>query len=360
MLLIRTFRNISKLSSPQINLNFSQYRELRKISRPIIKYEQYDVTTPQPTEIPQIQHENVSTHLTKPKQPEDELPALPKAEKDYVPTFNLAAYVNKSECLQQLLKLGVDLSRIEKRNGLAEFVLKLDFERNIKPHLMFLHDLGVQPEHFGELITKNPLIFKEDLDDLQVRVNYLQVKKFKDHQITRIVTKNPYWLMFSTKRIDKRLGYFQENFKLSGDDVRFLAAKQPRLITYNMEHIRKNMFCITEEMGFELEELRCLLLNKPKLWMLNSDELIERFDYAHNVMKLSHDMIIQFPEILLSREFRIRERHEFLKSLGRAQYNPTQDLYVSPKTLVEGNDKDFVKNVAKCDMQMYEMFLRTR
>ncbi|XP_055856609.1 transcription termination factor 3, mitochondrial [Episyrphus balteatus] len=360
MLFLRIFRNISKLSNPQINLNFSQCRQLRKITRPIIKPEQYAVTTQKPIKSTEIQSESYTNHLEKVHEPEDQLPALPKAEKDYVPTFNLAAYVNKSECLQQLLKLGVNLNSIEKRKGLAEFVLKLDFEKNIKPHLMFLHDLGVPPKQFGELITKNPLIFKENLDDLQVRVNYLQAKKFNDHQITRIVTKNPYWLMFSTKRIDKRLGYFQENFKLSGDDVRFLAAKQPRLITYSMEHIRKNMFCITEEMGFELEELRCLLLNKPKLWMLNSDELIERFAYAHNEMKLSHEMIVQFPEILLSREFRIRERHEFLKTLGRAQYDPHKDLYVSPKTLVEGNDRDFVVNVAKCDMEMYEMFLKTR
>lgn len=90
------------------------------------------------------------------------------------------------------------------------------------------------------------------------------------------------------------------------------------------------------------------------------DDLIERFSYAHNQMKLSHDMLLQQPEILTSREFRLRERHEFLKMLGRAQYDPEKDMYISPKSIVEGNNYQFVRNVAKSDMETYELFLKTR
>lgn len=60
----------------------------------------------------------------------------------------------------------------------------------------FLHDLGVPSDELGHFITINPWIFKEDLDDLQVRVNYLQSKKFSADMITRIVRKNPCWLVF--------------------------------------------------------------------------------------------------------------------------------------------------------------------
>ncbi|KAM7356443.1 mitochondrial transcription termination factor 3 [Cochliomyia hominivorax] len=277
-----------------------------------------------------------------------------------LPTYNLAAYVNKSELLQQFLQLGVDLSAIEKRKGLPEFILKLQLEQDVKPRLLFLKDQGVPAESYGELITKNPLIFKVDLDDMQTRVNYLETKRFTKIQIQRILTLNPFWLMFSTKRIDKRLGYFQKEFSLKGDDVRFLASKLPRLITYNMEHIRKATFCIREEMGFNKEEIKCLLLSKPRLWMLKSDDLIERFAYAHQEMQLSHQMLLQQPEVLTSREFRLRERHEFLKMLGRAQYDPEKDLYISPKSLVEGNNHYFVRKVAKSNMETFELFLKTR
>lgn len=113
------------------------------------------------------------------------------------PTFNLAAYVNHSETLQQLIKLGVDLSKIEVRRGLPEFVLKLDFEKDMKNHIQFLHqECGIPMEAFGAVLTKNPLIFKESLIDLETRVNYLKYKLFKPGEIARIAELNPYWLMY--------------------------------------------------------------------------------------------------------------------------------------------------------------------
>ena len=42
----------------------------------------------------------------------------------------------------------------------------------------------------------------------------------------------------STKKIDQRLGHFQKNFKLTGNEVRNLAVKRPRLITYHMANIQ--------------------------------------------------------------------------------------------------------------------------
>jgi mTERF domain-containing protein len=60
----------------------------------------------------------------------------------------------------------------------------------------FLHDLGVPSDELGAFITRNPWIFKDDLDDLQVRVNYLQSKKFSAEMITRVVRRNPRWLSF--------------------------------------------------------------------------------------------------------------------------------------------------------------------
>jgi hypothetical protein len=56
--------------------------------------------------------------------------------------------------------------------------------------------LGVPSDELGVFITKNPCIFKDDLDDLQVRVNYLQSKKFSAEMITRVVRRNPWWLSF--------------------------------------------------------------------------------------------------------------------------------------------------------------------
>lgn len=186
------------------------------------------------------------------------------------PSHNLAAYVKRSEVLQKLIALGVDLHRIERRNGLAKFVANLDFDVHVKPHLRFLSDIGLPADALGKFLTKNPLIFKESLEDLTTRINYLQSKLFKASEIERIVELNPYWLMFSTQRIDGRLGFFQKSFELSGPQVRQLVVRQPKLITYSLEAVRKSSFVIQEELGFQPKETKALLLAAPKLWMMSN------------------------------------------------------------------------------------------
>ncbi|NP_001380777.1 transcription termination factor 3, mitochondrial isoform X1 [Bombyx mori] len=273
-------------------------------------------------------------------------------------TFNLAAYVNHSKTLQNLIDLNVNISKFEKKPYIIEKLLKLDFEKNMKSHIVFLSDY-VNMEQMGEFFTKNPMIFCEHLEDLKTRVNYLESKRFSDSEIKRIISKNPYWLNFSTIRIDRRFGFYQQYFDLSGKNVRCLATTQPKLITYNLHHVKCNTFAIKEEMGFKDEEIKLLLLNKPKLWMINQRMLIERFNYIHNIMKIPHTTILENAGVLLSRVFRIKQRHLFLQSLGRAQYDPKKVNYVPIKALVEKSDVEFCNNFAKCDIDDFNMFLKT-
>lgn len=109
------------------------------------------------------------------------------------PTFNFAAYINKSDILQQLLKLGVNFHKIEKDAEAAQFILGLKFE-DIKEHIIFLNNLGLTTEQIGYIISKNPLLLKEDLENLEVRINYLKYKKFTNEAILHIIKSNPFWL----------------------------------------------------------------------------------------------------------------------------------------------------------------------
>lgn len=208
-------------------------------------------------ELPSVLTEEIEHELV----PTEDFPLFTR------PTFNFAAYIDKSDTLKKFVELGVDLSKIEKKKGLPQFVLKLDFNRDVKGHLMFLHDLGIQPENFGHILTKNPLFFKNTLEDLETRLYYLRSKKFELEQVQEIVVKDPFWLNFSTKRIDRRLGWFQKNFELTGNDIRFLATKFPRVITSNLMELRERVFSIKEEMGFDKEETKILLLAVPKLFI---------------------------------------------------------------------------------------------
>lgn len=43
--------------------------------------------------------------------------------------------ISRSTTLQELVKLGVDLSKWEKKKGVASFALRLDFENDVKQYI---------------------------------------------------------------------------------------------------------------------------------------------------------------------------------------------------------------------------------
>jgi mTERF domain-containing protein len=51
------------------------------------------------------------------------------------PSFNFASYVNNSPTLQELVKLGVNLHILEKKKGVPEFILQMEFNKDMKEHV---------------------------------------------------------------------------------------------------------------------------------------------------------------------------------------------------------------------------------
>lgn len=183
------------------------------------------------------------------------------------PTFNIAAYANKSPMIQELVKLGVELWKLDSNQEAVKCLLVRDFE-DLKPYIQFLTDVGIEAERIGSIITRNPLFFNEDLDNLHTRIRYLRAHKFSRDNIARIVDKNPEWLSKNTTVVDRRLGFFQAQFKLSGEQVRFLVTKQPKLITLPSMKIRENIFAVEGQMGFHEDEVKKVILNKPNILIL--------------------------------------------------------------------------------------------
>jgi len=220
-------------------------------------------------------------------------------------------------------------------------------------------DNGVEPDGLGFQLTKNPHILKESIENLQTRVDYLKSKKFASKEIKMVLSENPYWLCFSTRRIDRRLGYFQRTFKLSGPQVRKLACDSPTLITYNLALIKDATFKIKDEMGFEANEIVTLLLAQPNIWKIHPTKLWLRFDYLHNELQFSHENLVRSPELLMTSVTKMRERVGFLQLLGRAQFDPEKPNFVSADNLINGDDGHFAVQVAKHSVVEFNEYLKT-
>jgi len=280
-------------------------------------------------------------------------PAIPKT------SFNLAAYVNENITLTNLVKLGVDLSKVEKDVDVAEFLVKADFESSIKPYITFLIDQGVGESDLGDCITHFAAIFLEPLDDLQIRVNYLAAKHFSRESIVSIITKAPSLLGLPVKKIDAHLGNLQQLFRLSGDEVRAVVTRYPKIATWNKVSIQVIQFAFKDELGFTAEQSKEMLLMCPKLFLSNKYSLIKRFDYLHSVIGYSREDLMVWPQVLRIRQSHVSPRYQFLKLIGRDQFDAKKENYVSLKLLVMGRDAEFCENVAKVPVARYNEFLKT-
>lgn len=112
------------------------------------------------------------------------------------PSFNFAAYINKSETLKQLVTIGVNLHKIEKNPKAVNLILSLNFENDVKKFISFFEELGLNQEEIAYILTRNPLILKEDPESLKIRINYLMCKKFNQEMILSIIQRNPFWLSY--------------------------------------------------------------------------------------------------------------------------------------------------------------------
>uniref|UniRef100_A0A3Q2PHX9 Transcription termination factor 3, mitochondrial n=1 Tax=Fundulus heteroclitus TaxID=8078 RepID=A0A3Q2PHX9_FUNHE len=280
-------------------------------------------------------------------------PSIPPA------STSLQQYVDKSETLTKLVQLGVSLWKLERRPNVGSMLLRLDFNRDVAPRLLFLKEIGVEDSRLGYIISHNPFILSENLENLQARVNYLKSRKFSSETVASMVSRAPYLLNFSVKRLDNRLGFYQQQLKLSSANTRNIVARLPRLLCGSLEPVKENLKVCEIELGFKENEIQHIVVAVPKVLTANKKKLTQIFDFLHNTMKVPHYLITKFPQVLNTKFLRLKERHLFLEYLGKAQYDPNLPGYVSLDRLVSLPDETFCGELASATPEDFYLFQKT-
>lgn len=271
----------------------------------------------------------------------------------------LRDYVDQSETLSKLVQLGVNLWKLEQRPNVGSMLLKLNFNTDVVPRLLFLKEIGVEDSRFGYIITHNPFILSEDLENLRSRVNYLKSKKFSSETVASMVSRAPYLLNFSVKRLDNRLGFYQQQLGLSASNTRNIVARLPRLLCGSLEPVKENLKVCEIELGFKANEMQHIVTIVPKVLTANKRKLTQVFDFLHNTMKVPHHLITKFPQVLNTKYLRVKERHLFLEYLGKAQYDPALPNYISLDRLVSLPDETFCTEMASATLDDFNLFQKT-
>lgn len=274
--------------------------------------------------------------------------------------FNMAAFVDGCPTLQQLVQLGVDLSVVEKDPEVGKSLLRMNFDRHIKPHIQALMDIGVPAEELGPLITENPYIFQVSIHNIKARVEYLLSKDFPPECIVRIVTGYPPYLNYSVKQVDARLGYLQNEFYFNADGLRTVLINHPQLMGLETEDIRTIKCAIFDLMAFEYNWTRLLILQLPAILSQPPKKLVNIFDILHNTGNINHGLMIRFPEVFVTDERQVSDRIGYLMLLGRDQYDPSRPLYVPLTAISSVSDAVFATKYARTSEADYDLYLKNR
>lgn len=276
-------------------------------------------------------------------------------------SFNLASYVNESKTLRDIFKIGVSLYDIERTKvHVAERYKHLEFDRDCAPKIRFLVDSGLKPRNLGRFITEYPEIFFEDIENLKIRLNFLEHKGFTKSLIIRALNKSAHILSHKTKFTDFKLGLLQVELNLKPITVINMVSKHPELIAIPGAYYKLAYFTLREEFGFTDRELVKIVEAQPNLIDVPRNALFQRLDLIHNTIGLSHETIVKFPKLITGPINEMENRFRYLQKLKRDQFDPSKPLYVPPNALYSMSDEDFCFKHAKTSLDDYILFTKSR
>ena len=93
--------------------------------------------------------------------------------------------------------------------------------------------------------------------------------------------------------------------------------------------------------------------------LADKHKVAERYNYLCEEMEIEKHLMVAWPWILQTRIHILKQRHMFLKFLGKDQLDPKKENYVSLQALVSGEDSVFCEKIAQVTVQDFNDFLKT-
>ncbi|CAI2355122.1 unnamed protein product [Caenorhabditis sp. 36 PRJEB53466] len=310
-----------------------------------------------------------NSSLTDPPSPSNPHPFDP-SQLPPVHSHSLVPFVNHSPLLRFLVDIGVDLAEVENTTSVGKHLLRLQMDDVRQKIELMQNEIGFENEAIGKYLTRNPFFLLQDVNDMQTRLNYLELKKFTKPERRKIVDEYRYWLNCNVKLIDSRLGWLQQQFKLSAKLTRELIVKEPRIIMFGTGPLERLVKMFTKELNFSANQLKTLVLEDPRLFMMDSKLVSKTYRYVRDVMRINNGTILEHPFLLRCSLSVIKSRHDFLCRLGRANYqlstkkeltaeNPIESVdFVPLEHFLHPTDAGFARLAAKTYPVAYDKFLR--
>ncbi|KAM7542518.1 hypothetical protein Aperf_G00000011552 [Anoplocephala perfoliata] len=280
-------------------------------------------------------------------------PSLPEAG-------NLAALVPLNDCLRKLVNLGVDLSKIESQPGVANLLVKTDFETSISPKLWLLTDFGFDLSQVARVFTYIPkTIVKSSAEEIASRLKYFTDREFDTGVTVGMISDQPSILAMASCEVDKTLAILMRTFDLRADQVRHVAGGAPKCIVQPIKSTKDVFVALTKMLGFSIAITREMLMDFPRIILSSNRVLSCNTFHLHRRLELPFELIALYPRALCAPPRILAERTNFLKFCSRFQPDGSKPLYTSLDAIIEGTDEEFCKLFADGNEKLFNDYLRT-
>ncbi|XP_069317898.1 transcription termination factor 1, mitochondrial [Eulemur rufifrons] len=221
----------------------------------------------------------------------------------------------------------------------------LNLENNIK----FLYSVGLTRKCLCRLLTNAPRTFSNSLELNKQMVHLLQeVCLSLGHNdpvdfVRKIIFKNPFILIQSTKRVKANIEFLQSTFNLnSGELLVLICGPGAEILDLSNDYAKRNYTNIKEKLislGCTEEEVQKFVLSYPDVIFLAEKKFNDKIDCLIEE-KISISQIIENPRVLDSSISTLKNR---IKELVNAGYN----LSTSNITLLSWSQKRYKAKLKK-------------
>ncbi|XP_006834458.1 PREDICTED: transcription termination factor, mitochondrial [Chrysochloris asiatica] len=199
----------------------------------------------------------------------------------------------------------------------------LNLENNIK----FLYSVGLTHKCLCRLLTTAPRTFSNSLDLNKQMVELLQTvclslgHKEPTEFVRKIILKNPFLFIQSTKRVRANIEFLQSTFNLNNEELlALLCGPGAEILDLSNDYTKRNYTNIKEKLislGCTEQEVQKFVLRYPDVIFLAEKKFNDKIDFLIQE-KINISQIIESPWVLGSSLSTLKTR---IKELINAGYN---------------------------------------
>ncbi|XP_069770472.1 transcription termination factor 1, mitochondrial isoform X2 [Narcine bancroftii] len=224
---------------------------------------------------------------------------------------------------QSIFKSDSEIITIIQRS--PESYFRSSDNENLEKNIRFLSSLGLTTSDLHRILTTAPRTFSNSLELNMQMVTFLQHLgvslgvKDSGEFVKRIITRNAYVFIRSTKRIKTNIKFFTEALKLSNSElIKLLQGRGAEVLDLSSVYMKRNFININEQLqsfGCTSEEVKNFFMDYPPAFYTSFEKVSKKINCLLE-NQINIQQLLKKPRVLELSAENLKNRIENLERVG--------------------------------------------